>query len=102
MTRFILIFVLSIVISRMFWRVIESFKEGLSGRGPGTATPTTHSVQMVRDPICGTFLLPDRAVSLVVDGRSRVYFCSEACRDRYRARPSTRSERPERAAGRTA
>jgi YHS domain-containing protein len=85
MTRFILIFVLSIVISRMFWRVVGSFKEGLSGRDPRMPRPPQQSVQMVRDPVCGTFLVPDRAV-ILVDGRSHVYFCSEACRDRYRAR----------------
>jgi YHS domain-containing protein len=37
---------------------------------------------MVRDPICGTFVLPDRARS-IADGGSRVYFCSDACRDKY-------------------
>ena len=40
---------------------------------------------MARDPVCGTFVLPDRAVTLV-DGRARLFFCSEACRDKYRAR----------------
>jgi YHS domain-containing protein len=45
---------------------------------------------MVRDPVCGTFVLPERAVTLM-DGRSRLFFCSEACRDKYRSRPSTRS-----------
>jgi YHS domain-containing protein len=42
-------------------------------------------VAMARDPVCGTFVVADRAVTLV-DGRSRVYFCSNACRDKYRAR----------------
>ena len=40
---------------------------------------------MVRDPVCGTFVLPASAVTLV-DGRARLYFCSDACRDKYRAR----------------
>jgi len=85
MARVVLILVLSIVLSRMYYRVVRSFREGLSGGDSQTASPPQQSVQMVRDPICGTFLLPDRAVTLV-DGRARVYFCSEACRDRYRAR----------------
>jgi YHS domain-containing protein len=42
-------------------------------------------VAMARDPVCGTFVLPSKAVTLV-DGRSRLYFCSDACRDKYRAR----------------
>jgi YHS domain-containing protein len=45
----------------------------------------TRGVQMVRDPVCGTFVLPDHAVS-IADGRGRVYFCSARCRDAYRAR----------------
>jgi YHS domain-containing protein len=39
---------------------------------------------MARDPVCGTFVLPERALTLV-DGRSRVFFCSDVCRDKYRA-----------------
>jgi YHS domain-containing protein len=41
-------------------------------------------VQMVRDPVCGTFVVPDRALMLLV-GRQPIYFCSTACRDKYRA-----------------
>jgi YHS domain-containing protein len=39
---------------------------------------------MVRDPVCGTFVVPDRALMLSV-GRRELYFCSSACRDKYRA-----------------
>jgi YHS domain-containing protein len=42
-------------------------------------------VSMVRDPVCGTFVVPERAVTLV-NGRTTINFCSEACRDKYRAR----------------
>jgi hypothetical protein len=42
-------------------------------------------VKMVRDPVCGTFILPDRAVRLVEGGRD-IHFCSTGCRDKYRAR----------------
>jgi YHS domain-containing protein len=92
MIRPLLFLVLSIVIARMFWRVVDNIIEGATGftgqsrasrvRPPAGRPP---GVAMVRDPICGTFLLPDRAVALV-DGRDRVYFCSDACRDEYRTR----------------
>jgi YHS domain-containing protein len=73
-------------------------KEGLKGpAGPSGGVPS-RGVQMVRDPVCGTFVVPDRAISLMV-GRDLVYFCSVACRDAYRSRPSSRSGRVE---GRTA
>jgi YHS domain-containing protein len=82
--RFILLLVLFIIISRVFWRIVDSFVEGMTGQPRHPRTPD-RGVPMARDPVCGTFVLPDRAVTLV-DGRARVFFCSEACRDKYRAR----------------
>jgi YHS domain-containing protein len=43
---------------------------------------------MARDPVCGTYVVPERAVALndVSTGAAgRVFFCSTACRDQYRA-----------------
>ena len=96
MLRFVLIFALSLILSRMFWRIVASFREGITGGHSSSRVPQ-RGVQMVRDPVCGTFLLPDRAVTLV-DGSTHLFFCSTACRDKYRARPSTRAP----ARGRTA
>jgi YHS domain-containing protein len=82
--RFVLLAVLSTMIARAFWRVVDAFVEGLGGRQGGTSSHAP-SVSMSRDPVCGTFVVPERAVS-IADGRSRVYFCSEACRDTFRAK----------------
>ena len=38
---------------------------------------------MARDPVCGTYVVPDRSVA-IVDGRQQVFFCSTVCRDKYR------------------
>jgi YHS domain-containing protein len=38
---------------------------------------------MARDPVCGTFVVRERALWLG-DGKARVFFCSDACRDAYR------------------
>jgi hypothetical protein len=86
MARLLLFLVLSLLLSRVFWRIVASFMEGLTGvqRRP-SGGPPQQGVHMVRDPVCGTFVVPDGAVSLH-DGRARVYFCSDACRDKYRAR----------------
>ena len=87
MGRLLLFLVLSILLSRAFWRIAASFMEGLTGgeRRPTGGSAPARGVQMVRDPVCGTFVVPERAVTLP-DGRGRVYFCSNACRDKYRAR----------------
>jgi YHS domain-containing protein len=40
---------------------------------------------MERDPVCGTFVVRERAISIGAGDR-RVYFCSVRCRDKYQAR----------------
>jgi YHS domain-containing protein len=40
---------------------------------------------MARDPVCGTFVIPERAVT-IDDGSRQVHFCSTECRDAFRAR----------------
>jgi uncharacterized protein len=86
MIRLVLLLILFIFIARIFWRVVDNIIEGATGVPRGA--PPQRRGQMSRDPVCGTFVLPDRAVSLL-DGGARVYFCSDACRDKYRARPRT-------------
>jgi YHS domain-containing protein len=82
--RFLLISILLTLAVRAAGRLIGGIIDGIGGPPRGAGVPQ-RGVQMVRDPICGTFILPDRAVS-IADGRGRVFFCSETCRDKYRAR----------------
>ena len=87
MLRAVLEFVLMLAIARSFWRLVGGVIDGLGGpRGTRAADRSVpeRGVPMARDPVCGTFVVPERAVS-IVDGRQRVYFCSAVCRDRYRA-----------------
>jgi hypothetical protein len=95
--RLVLFVVFAIIVARAFWRLVDGVVEGIKG-GParGGGRVPTRGVQMVRDPVCGTFVLPDHALTLV-DGRARLFFCSDACRAKYRA-----TSRDERAEGRTA
>jgi YHS domain-containing protein len=83
MARVILLVVLLAFVIQSVYRVWRGVREGLgTSTERGTAKVTG---RMVRDPICGTFVLPERALSLDV-GRQQHYFCSAACRDKYRAR----------------
>jgi uncharacterized protein len=83
MLRLVLFVVLAVFVARAFWRVFDAVLEAASGKPPKSQV-AERGVQMVRDPVCGTFLLPDRAVMLA-DGRHRLFFCSDACRDKYRS-----------------
>ena len=86
MLRLALFIVFGIFVARAFWRLIDGIVDGVRGsQSRGGSRVPSRGVQMVRDPVCGTFLLPDHALTLV-DGRARVFFCSDACRDTYRAR----------------
>lgn len=93
MVRAVVVLVLILVLARAFWQLMDGIIEGASGRVPPSGT--RKSVAMSRDPVCGTFVVPERAVALV-EGSQTVYFCSNSCRDKYRA---THTGRP---AGRTA
>jgi YHS domain-containing protein len=84
--RFLLLFLLAMLIVRAFWRVVAGVVDGVS-QPPGArrSGPPDRGVQMVRDPVCGTFLPPETAITLADRGAVR-YFCSEKCRDAYKAR----------------
>jgi uncharacterized protein len=84
LVRYILLFLLVAFLARALARLFAGFLEGVTGTPRGRRVPQ-RGVQMVRDPVCGTFVVPDRAVMLV-EGAQRVHFCSDKCRDTYRAR----------------
>jgi len=84
MLRLALLLILLTFVARAFWRLVDGIFAGTSGRAP--RVPRS-GVQMVRDPVCGTFVVPDRAIVLT-DGSRRLYFCSARCRDQYRAQTS--------------
>jgi len=79
-----LLFVLPVVLAVALRRLMGGIVEGLSGRTPRGGVPG-RGVQMVRDPVCGTFVIPDRAVTLR-EGARELFFCSADCRDKHRAR----------------
>ena len=86
MLRLLLLLILITFVARAFWRVVDGMIEGLRGTPPGANRPPAQAVAMVRDPVCGTFVLPDRSVTLSEGGRL-LHFCSARCRDQFRARP---------------
>jgi len=89
MARFILLLALFVVIAKMFWRFVDAVVRGASGpapqqgrRRPGTATA---AVKMQQCPVCGTYVVPGKAISLV-SGGSPIYFDTEKCRAEYQTR----------------
>jgi uncharacterized protein len=84
MVRVIIYIALIILLARALSKLWGGIMEGLTGEPRTRGRVPQRGVQMVRDPVCGTYVVPDRALMLSV-GRQQVYFCSTACRDKYRA-----------------
>jgi YHS domain-containing protein len=84
--RLLLFVVLFIVIARVFWRFVDNVIEAAGGGPASRPRVPDAAVRMVRDPVCGMFVVADRALPLA-DGRTTQYFCSAACRDKYRREP---------------
>jgi YHS domain-containing protein len=82
MLRLTLMAIVLVLLVRALLRLVLGVLDGfgsLQGQTP------QRGVRMVRDPVCGTFVLPERAVTLAERGQA-VHFCSASCRDKYRRR----------------
>jgi uncharacterized protein len=84
--RLALLFLVGVLVIRALGRLLAGIIVGASPPPGRHGGPPERGVQMVRDPVCGTFLPPDTAVSVTERGGAVRYFCSEKCRDAYRAR----------------
>ena len=87
LARFFLFIILFIVIARNFWRFIDGVMSGVTGAPPqgGKKDGPPVSVKMTQCPICGTYVVPGKAISLV-SGGTPLYFDTEKCRAEYQSR----------------
>jgi YHS domain-containing protein len=77
---------LVILIVRAVWRLLSGILEGATRASPAAPGGNGRAVPLVRDPVCGTFVVAARSLSSGAGGDTR-YFCSERCRDAYRKEP---------------
>jgi YHS domain-containing protein len=66
-------------------RLLRGVQQGLSAP-PQERKPS--AVGLVRDPVCGTFVVPSRALTLGTGAGVR-HFCSEECRRAYLAKAAS-------------
>lgn len=106
MLRFILLSILLTIVFRALARLWNGVVRGMQA-GPGASRQQSRTgstrvpqrgVQMARDPVCGTFVVPERAVALSTSSHEHLYFCSTDCRDTWRSQQAGRAP----AHGRTA
>jgi YHS domain-containing protein len=79
MARFILWAVLILLLARSLSRLLHGVLEGAGYRRDDSPPP---SVGLVRDPVCGVFVVPGQALTAGT-GPSTRYFCSEKCRKEW-------------------
>ena len=85
--------VLFMVIARTFWRFVDAVVRGASAaqppfgsaQGGRRASSPPAAVKMQQCPVCGTYVVPGKAIS-VVSGGQPVYFDSEKCRAEFQSR----------------
>lgn len=87
MARFLLLLALFIVIAKMFWRFVDAILRGAAAPPPqdGRRGAPATAVKMSQCPVCGTYVVPGKAISLA-SGGAPVYFDSEKCRAEFESR----------------
>jgi YHS domain-containing protein len=81
MAGWVIKLILLLVVIRAISRLARGIAEGM--RAPRVEQPA--AVPLVRDPVCGTFVVPSRAVT-AGSGADMRFFCSENCRRAYQVK----------------
>ena len=81
MIRLIIWLVLLLIIGRIVWRFMYAIFEG-AGMLKEPQDRERKAVKLVRDPVCGVFVVPSQALTSG-SGISTRYFCSEKCRQQW-------------------
>lgn len=84
MLRFLALAVIAILLFLVIRATVRAFLDGLS-RSPGSVTVRRGVDDLVKDPVCETYI-PRRKAIARGGGEGTRYFCSAACADKYAAR----------------
>ena len=82
MIRALLLAVMLFLIARAFWQVVDGIIAALGG-SETRQKPRKQAVKLVRDPVCGTHVMPRSALSLTDRSGATYYFCSDRCRTQF-------------------
>jgi uncharacterized protein len=86
--RTFLLFLLMLLLARALMRFFGGVVQGATSTGQpaGRTPPTAPAAQkMIQDPVCGTYVVPGRALQLSRGGETH-FFCSDTCRQKYLAK----------------
>jgi len=81
MIRLLLLCILGFLVYSLGVALLRPF----SGRPRVPRAKSSEGEEMVKDPVCGTYLPRSDALSCTQDGETH-YFCSRECRDRFQSK----------------
>ena len=86
--------VILLILIRLAFQLVRGVFQGYLGVPSSPTRPKAprgnRAVPLVKDPVCGTYVVPGAALTTTTGGVTQ-YFCSENCRRAYerdRARPA--------------
>jgi YHS domain-containing protein len=85
--RLLLFLLLIVLVLQALGKLFQGFFEGVTGQPSkrrARGGPPSRGHAMVRDPICGTFVVQSRALTAARGGET-AWFCSEHCRREWQA-----------------
>jgi YHS domain-containing protein len=89
MMRAILELIMTVFVITLLRSVIGIFAKAMfhpstpSAASPGHRPPVAAGGELKKDPVCGTFISTSTAIHKKA-GSETYYFCSEACRDKFK------------------
>jgi uncharacterized protein len=84
--RFIVLLIVFAVIRYVFSAVARTLSGAMRSRTPPSGDQTPRNAvggELKQDPVCGTFVPTSGSVTKTINGEP-VYFCSAACRDKFK------------------
>ena len=94
MIRWVLNAIVLLLLLRLALRFVLGLFQGLAEPAPGEAAgrrgaagkPARIAGELVKDPVCATYIPRESAISARVGGETR-YYCSTTCRDKDAGQP---------------
>jgi len=83
LVRFLLLLVFFAVIRYVFVAVARMISQVTNPHASNQAPRSSVGGELKQDPVCGTFVPVATSVKKTVNGE-QVYFCSVACRDKFK------------------
>jgi len=83
--RLLLGLILLLFVIRAVLMLVRGVMQGVSGETGARAPQSRASVQLMRDPVCGVYVSPSKAIT-EQSGVGIAYFCSERCRQEWKHR----------------